>query len=125
MYFYRASEDIGSREKTSNLDESSLQSPLCIKAVANVVEYTGTSSKKSKSKLEDISLKSKSETSSNKDDSANDSYVDSSTNCSTDATFEDDFSSVNESKTLKNSKTLYYKINKNNDLKRYYLKQLT
>ena len=122
MYFYRASENIESREKTSNLEESSLQSPLCKKAVANVVEYTGTSGKKSESKPEDfdLGLKSNSEISSDKHDSANDSCVESSTSCSTDATIEDDISSVNESKTLKNSKTLYYKVNKNknNDLKR-------
>ena len=46
LYFYRASENIESREKTSNLDESSLQSTLCKKAVAYVAEYTVTSGKK-------------------------------------------------------------------------------
>ena len=105
------------------MNESSLQFPLCNKAVANVVEYTSTFSKKSKSKPEDNDLgqKSKPETSLNEHE-ANDSCVDSSTSCSTNATIEYDLNSVNESKTLKNSKTLYYKINKNNDLERYYLK---
>ena len=120
MYFYRASENIESREKTSNLDESSLQSTLCKKAVAYVAEHTGTSGKKSESKSEvfDLRLKSKSETSLNEHDSADDSCVDPSSSCSTDASIEDDSNSVNESNTLKNSKTLYYKINQNNDLKR-------
>ena len=120
MYFYRFSENIERRETNSSLDESSLQSPLCKKSIANRTVYTGTSGKKSKSKRGDfdLGLKSNLEISSNQHDSANDSCVDSSTNSSTDATIEDDFSSVNECKTLKNSKTLYYKINKNNDLKR-------
>ena len=65
---------------------------------------------------------SKSEISSSKNHSANGSCVDSSTICSTDSTIEDDCNSVNDSNTLKSSKTLYYKINKNNDSKRYYLK---
>ena len=120
LYFYRASENIESREKTSNLDESSLQSTLCKKAFANVAEYTGTSGEKSESEPEvfDLGLESKSESSFNEHDSANDSCVDPSSSCSTDATIEEDSNSVNESKTLKNSKTLYYKTNKNNNLER-------
>ena len=118
---YRVSEDIGNREKALNLDRSSLQSSLCSKAVANVVENTGSFSKKSESKP-DIGLKSKSDISSSKKNSANGCCVDSSTKCSTDSTIEDDCNSVNDSNTLKSSKTLHYKINLNNDLKRYCLK---
>ena len=113
LYFYRTSEAIVSREKVSKLDKSSLKPSLYNKPIDNVVEITSTSSTMSESK---------SEISSNKNHSANGSCVDSSTNCSTDSTIEDDCNSVNDSNTLKSSKTLYYKINKNNDSKRYYLK---
>ena len=94
------------------------------KALDNVGEYTSTSSTLSESKSEDfdLGLKSKSEISSNKKNSANGSCVDSSTKCSTDSTIEDDCNSVNDSNTLKSSQTLYYKISINNELKRYYLK---
>ena len=118
--FYRTSEAIRSREKVSNLDKSSLKPSMCNKAIDNLVEYTSTSSTMSESKSEDLdsSLKSNSEINSNKHNSANDSFVDLSTSCSTD----DDCNSVNDSNTLKSSKTLYYKINIKNDLERYYLK---
>ena len=90
--------------------------PLCKKAVDNLVEYTSTSSTMSDSKSEyfDSGLKSKSEISSNKHNSANGSCVDLSKSCSTD----DDCNSVYDSST----KTLKYKININNDLERYFLK---
>ena len=73
---------------------------------------------KSKSNDLDLGLKSKSEISSNKNHSANGSSVDSLTSCCTD----DDCKSVNDSNTLKSSKTLFYKINIKNDLERYCLK---
>ena len=117
LIFYRTSEAIGNREKVSNLVKSHLK-PLCKKAIDNVVEYTKTSSTMSESKSEDLDSGPKSEISSNKHNSANGSCVDSSTSCSTD----DDCNSVNDSNTLKSSKTLYYKINLNNDLERYCLK---
>ena len=93
---------------------------MCNKAIDNLVDYTSTSSTMSDSKSEyfDSGLKSKSEISSNKHNSANGSCVDLSKSCSTD----DDCNSVNDSNTLKSSKTLKYKININNDLERYYLK---
>ena len=118
LKFYRTSEVIGSREKVSNLDKSSLK-PLCKKAIDNLVEYTSTSSTMSESKPEDLDsgLKSKSEISSNKHNSTNGSSVDSLTSCCTD----DDCNSVNDSNILKSSKTLYYKINLKNDLERYCL----
>ena len=97
-----------------------MQSSSCNKAVANSVDYTSCFSKKS-----DLGLKSKSEISSNMHDSANDSFVDSSTSYSTDSTIEDDFNSVKDGNTLKSSKTLYYKINKNDDLARCHLKLIT
>ena len=124
LKFYRTSKAIGSKEKVSNLDKSSLKHSLYKKALDNVGEYTSTSSTLSESKSEefDLGLKSKSDISSSKKNSANGCCVDSSTKCSTDSTIEDDCNSVNDSNTLKSSKTLYYKINKNNDLERYYLK---
>ena len=121
---YRVSEDIGNREKALNLNRSSLQSSLCSKAVANVVENTGSFSKKSESKP-DIGLKSKSDISSNKHNSTNEIWVDSSTSCSTDVTMEDDTNSVNDGNTLKSTKTLYYKIKKSDDLQRCHLKLIT
>ena len=120
LRFYRTSEAIGNREKVSKLDKSSLKPSLCKKAIDNVIEYTSTSSTMSDTKSDDLDLglKSKSEISSNKHNSANDSCVDSSTSCSTD----DDCKSVNDSNTLKSTKTLFYKINIKNDLERYCLK---
>ena len=57
LNFYRNSEAIGSREKVSNLDKSSLKPSLYNKAINNVVEYTSTSSTMSESKSEIISKK--------------------------------------------------------------------
>ena len=124
LIFIGLSEAIGSREKVSKMDKSSLKPSLYNKAVDNVVEITSTSNTMSESKSEDfdLGLKSKSEISSNKNNSDNGSCVDSSKNCSTDSTEEDDCNSVNDSNTLKSSKILHYKINKNKDLERYYLK---
>ena len=82
---------------------------MCNKAIDNLVDYTSTSSTMSESK---------SEINSNEHNSANGSCVDLPKSCSTD----DDCNSVNDSNTLKSNKTLYYKINLNNDLKRYCLK---
>ena len=120
LNFYRTSEAIGSREKVSKMDKSSLKPSLCDKAINNVIEYTSTSSTMSKSKSNDLDLglKSKSEISSNKHHSANGSSVDFSTSCCID----DDCKSVNDSNTLKSTKTLFYKINIKNDLERYCLK---
>ena len=94
-----------------------MQSSLCSKAVANVVENTGPFNKKSESKT-DIGLKSKSDISSNIHNSTNEIWVDSSTSCSTDVTMEDDINSVNDGNTLKSSETVYYKIKKNDNLER-------
>ena len=72
----------------------------------------------SKSDDLDLGLKSKSKTSSNKHNSANNICVDLLTSCSMDG----DCNSANYISTSKSKKTLKYKININNDLKRYYLK---
>ena len=102
-----------------------MQSYLCNKAVANVVDNKNSFSEKNESKPEDFDLGPKSEVSSNKQKSTYYIWIDSSTSYSTDVTMEDDTNSVNDGNTLKSTKTLYYKIKKSDDLQRCQLKLIT